>query len=309
MTRIDPDALTIYGLKEDPARWEALIEDENRRAAEGDAQAALVVASMYWETDRDAAFQRFLHSRDCSYLLDLLDRMGVAKDQPICEVGGGNGLVAWALSQSGYTDVTLVEPNALRITGTGALRERKDGQAVRIINDLDAFYAEHTRYQCLLTRNCAHHFPGLSPTAAALRQKLHPGGQWIMVREQFAETPEELYKTLHYHPYCQRYEVFEFPYSLRYYVDQVTITGFSLRALVPLGYANNCLALYAEDGPGSPWNQRSTRLLQAVLHHAPGLTLAALHAERLRNALPGAPWRAFTRPQAMIFARQELEIT
>lgn len=311
MTSVNPDTLTIYGLKEDPAHWEALIEDENRRAAEGDHQAALVVASMYWETDRDAAFARFLRSNDFRHLLDLMARLGIAKDAPLCEVGGGNGLVAWALAQSGYTNVTLVEPNALRITGTGALRERADGQAVRIVNDLDAFYADSAQYACLITRNCAHHFPGLSPTAAALRQKLLPGGTWLMVREQFAETPQELYNTLHYHPYCQRYGVFEFPFSLRYYVEQVTITGFALRAAVPLGYANSCLALYAEDGEGSAWNQRVTRLLQTVLSRAPGLTIAALQVERVANALRQrlglSPWRAFTRPQALFFSRQELD--
>jgi hypothetical protein len=298
------DDLEMFGLVEDPDRWERLILDENRRAS-FDPTARAIIESMYWETDRERAFARFLESRDCAGIGKLLKLLGVRSDHAVCEIGGGNGCLAWALCQAGYRDMTLLEPNPHFITGTGYLQTRPDARRLKIGNDLPGWYGDPAKYDVILTRNCLHHFPNLAWSAACIRQKIVPGGRWVVIREPFAETASELYRFLHGHPYSQAYGVFEFALPAAHYVESIELAGFRLAAVVPGGYANNCLSQY-ENGPGGFWTRRWTAAVDFVLRRYPRGTAVAYRAEQFLRRTLSLPLRLFSRPQVMLFERIEL---
>ena len=130
--------IKFFGLKEDPDLWERLIEEENT-ASQTDAAAKSRVESMYWETDRAHAFQRYLESLDFRQINDLLHVFRISRKHPLCEIGGGSGQLAWSLAKSGFQQVELLEPNPRWITGTAWLETQLPGleSKLQVCNDLD----------------------------------------------------------------------------------------------------------------------------------------------------------------------------
>lgn len=301
--RISLDKLELFGLEEDPRMCESLIEKEQYRAQQ-DPLAQLLLETCYWEADREQAFRRYLESRDFSTTLELLRLFNIPTDQPLAEIGGGSGFLSWALAQNGFQSVCLLEPNSHHTTGTGYLRTRQDAAGVTIENSLSAWYASPNRFQSVITRNCVHHFKNIAWIAACIRQKIAPGGYWVMIREPFVDTSQDLYRFMHTHPYSQRYGVFEFAFPPSHFVDALELAGFQLRAIVPEGYSNNCLSLYSEE-VGTKRNAIFTRLVQWALRHIPRATTASYRVQSMINRLvPGR--RCFARPQVMLFQRKEV---
>jgi hypothetical protein len=298
------DDLDLFGLREDPEAWEALILNEIKRA-NNDPIAKQVLESTYWESDREIAFERFFRSRDFQTIHSLLQAWGVDTRSPMVEIGAGSGFLAWALHRSGFQNVSLLEPNSNWVTGTGYLRSRTDASNLQIENSLESWYESPTRYRHVLTRNCIHHFPNMTLVAACIRAKLEPQGNWFAIRESFADSPHEWYRFMQSHPFSQKYKVFEFACPSSQYVSSIELAGFKLKGVVPAGYENDCLSLYSE-AIGSKWNQRTSTLLSWILRRQPKMTVAAYRLEtslpqRLRNWL-----RWFTRPQVLWFQRVEL---
>ncbi|MFT3764841.1 MAG: methyltransferase domain-containing protein [Minicystis sp.] len=299
-----PDRLKIHSLVEDPDRWEAMIRAEIERGR-ADPGARALIEAIYCDEDCAAAFDRFLRSPELPRILGLLERLGVPKDARICEIGGGGGWLGWALHHAGYRHLEMLEPNGHFISGTGYLRTRPDAAGIRIWNDLGAFYADPGRFDFVLTHNCVHHFRGLGPIAASIRQKMEPGARWLMIREQYADSAEELYLRMAQHPYAQGYGLFEFWYPASRYVEEVELAGFDLVWVVPAGYANGVL-----DGTCTQEGGRLSRLraraFDLLLDHAPEASARLYGAELFANRYLGRRMRRFTRPQAMAFRRREL---
>src|SRR5262249_41991274 len=112
----DPgDVLEIFGLVEDPARWEATVRREID-AARSDPSARVMLESIYCDEDRGAAFERYRASRGFACIVRLLETLGLSRSARICEIGGGPGWLTWALRDAGF-DMELVEPNGEWITG------------------------------------------------------------------------------------------------------------------------------------------------------------------------------------------------
>lgn len=297
--------IKFFGLKEDPDLWERLIEEENT-ASQTDDTAKSRVESMYWETDRAHAFQRYLESLDFRQINDLLHVFRISRKHPLCEIGGGSGQLAWSLAKSGFQQVELLEPNPRWITGTAWLETQLPGLEgkLQVCNDLDRWYSEEKVYHTVVTRNCVHHFPNIPMTAAAIRQKIKKGGAWVMIREWYADTPSEMRSQLTNHPYCQKYGIYEFPFPARHYTDSVEYAGFKLRAIVPSGWGNNALSTYTET-PGTPWNQRMSKLWRSLFRRLPRLTVMLYRLENWSNRVLGTKFKRFSRPQMMVFQRVE----
>ena len=297
--------IEIFNLKEDPDRWEELIAKEIEAGAT-DAAAKTVVESMYWETDRELAFRRFHESLDFRQILDVMGLFGIPRKQPLCEIGGGSGQLSWALAQSGFENVELLEPNGRWVTGTGYLEtvlDRCEGR-LRICNDLSEWYSREDKFRTIVTRNCVHHFPNIAMTAASIRQKLKKGGRWVMIREWFAETPAELYGNLKGHPYCQKYQVYEFPFPPRHYVECLEFAGFKLVGVVPEGYGNNALSSYATE-EGSGFRRWRTKIQRSLLKRAPWIGVMLYRLQTFLARSLGLRVGSYRRPQVMIFERIE----
>ncbi len=300
---IEADALELFGLQESPEISEQMIVNEQRRAGY-DSLTARLLESVYWEADRDVAFDRYRQSLDFAKTLSLLDTFKIPKDKPLVEIGGGSGFLSWGLSQSGFKEVSLLEPNPHYTTGTGYLRSRQDTGAITVENSLSKWYASSKKYQTVVTRNCVHHFPNLALVAASIRQKVEPHGYWVMIREPYVQDSSDLYRFMHTHPFSQRYQIYEFAFPPTHYVQALELAGFKLQAVVPAGYANNALSMYSE-AAASPRIERFTRAVDWLLARMPSTTVALYRAEssmrRLRRWL-----QCFSQPQVMLFQRQEL---
>jgi len=305
MAKRNSSNLEIYGLREDPDRWEALIQEEIA-ASQTSAEARQIVDSMYWEADRSAAFQRFRDSLDFQGINDLLSIVGARPEWPICEIGGGSGQLSWSLAESGFENVELLEPNSRWITGTGYLETVLDAAQgrLRICNSLDSWYSSPQQFRMVITRNCVHHFPNIAMTAACIRQKLSKGGIWVMIREWYAENTRELYQRLAKHPYCQKYQVYEFPYPPWHYSDCIEYAGFSLQRVVPEGYLNNALSTYISD-PGSSWRQFRSSYQRRIFKKYPKLGVALYRLQT--NTSRSLRYRvgSYRCPQVMVFRKEK----
>lgn len=294
---MDTGQWKILTLEENPERHEQVIA-----AQQDDSSPAIqkLLHSIYLEKDRAGAFARFAGGLEFRTIRKILDTFGVKRDARLLEIGGGAGFLAWALHSAGYADVSLLEPNGQFTTGTGYLRSRDDAKGLRIHNDLKAWHAGADTYDAIVTKNCIHHFPNIAQAAASIRQKLKPGARWFAFREQFADTPQELYGLFANHPYCQPYGLYEWSYPASHYVEAIEIAGFSLRAVVPAGYANNTLGTYQEN-PGPPEIAQLTARIDDLLAKSPQGTVQAFWDEALRNRFQQGTAKFFTRPQLMVF--------
>lgn len=298
--------LRLFELQEDPDLWEAAMEAEQQRA-KTDPAARQLLEAIYYDADREAAFQRFFDGLELRTILALLPLLGVQKHHTICELGGGPGWLGWALRLHGYEHLEMLEPNNRHTTGTGYLRSRPDAQDIKIWNELSTWYTSPEKVDVVLTHNCVHHFRHLSYVAACVRKKIRPGGRWVMIREPYVESSSELYSLLRTHPYSQRYGLFEYAMPAHHYVEAVELAGFKLSAVVPADYANNTLSMYVED-PGGRRTKLLTSLINGALTLAPKLTAAAFKAERWRHLIaPGRTGR-FYRPQVMMFERVDVAL-
>jgi SAM-dependent methyltransferase len=294
---MDTSQWKILTLEENPERHEQVIA-----AQQNDPAPAVqrLLESIYLEKDRARAFARFGGGLEFKTIRKILDLFAVRRDAAILEIGGGAGFLAWAMHRAGYENVALLEPNGQFTTGTGYLRSRDDAAGVRIHNDLKTWHAGAETYDVIVTKNCIHHFLNIAQAAASIRQKLKPGARWFAFREQFADTPQELYGLFATHPYCQPYGLYEWSYPASHYVEAIEIAGFTLRAIVPTGYANNTLGAYQED-PGPPEIEHLTQQIDDLLVKNPQGTVQAFWEEASRNRLQQGTARFFTRPQLMVF--------
>lgn len=296
--------LKLNSLRESPERVESAIF-EYQRQARRDPSVQTFLESIYWEADRDRAFNRFLAGLEFRTIKKLLGTFGVNENSSVCEVGAGSGFLSWALYKSGYTKIEVSEPNGFFTTGTGYLRSRADSENIRVWNDLDAWYTQAPVYQNIITKNCIHHFQNIPFIAAQMRRKIAPNGLWIAIREFYADTASELYASLASHPMSQKFDIFEWAYPSWHYVDNIEIAGFRLVAAVPAGYANNAMGDYVES-EGPPDNQKLTQDIDQILRETPLATVQGFWNEMLKNKFENAGQRFFTRPQMMVFQRIEI---
>jgi hypothetical protein len=295
------DSLELRQLQESPELTERIVVDD-QKVAVSDPKVRDLLASIYLQADRNGEFQRFRKSREFQTILKLLSIFKVTPDLRICEIGGGSGFLTWALKDAGFRNLSLFEPSNQYHTGTGYLRSREDAQQVRIYNGVEEWWNSGELYDVIISKNCIHHFPNIAHVAAMTRQRMAPGGRWIAIREWFAETPEELHLQLKNHPYCQRFNVYEWPFPAQHYVDAIEIVGFQLKAIVPSHYENNCMGTYSEN-PCSADVQKFTDFVDSTLKTSPSTTVEAFWSEVKQNKFEGGADRLFTAPQAMIFEK------
>ncbi|WP_158222575.1 class I SAM-dependent methyltransferase [Rhodopirellula sp. MGV] len=298
------DDLVLYSLREDPQISEQMIVGENERA-KTDELSDRILKSVYWEADREAAFARYFESSDFKNTLKLINTFDINPSAPLVEIGGGSGFLSWALTRSGFQDVSLLEPNPNFITGTGYLQTRADSKSITIENSLDRFYESSRSYETVVTRNCIHHFPNITFVAACIRQKLKDGGKWVVIREPYVETAIELYQFLQGHPYSQGYGIYEFGFPASHFINCIEMAGFELSAVVPATYANDALAMYSEE-QGSTRNRLFTKTADMLLKRLPSATCTAYRIEQLLRAISGSKRSLFTKPQVMLFEKTDL---
>jgi 2-polyprenyl-3-methyl-5-hydroxy-6-metoxy-1,4-benzoquinol methylase len=295
------DNIKIIELAEDSEKFEKIIID-CQNAAKLDLTLHQLLLSIYLESDRDLAFNRFLGTSELKTILKIFKIFKLESHIKLCEIGGGPGFLAWALSKSGYCQTDLVEPNSLYNTGTGYLSSREDSNFINIYNELEEWLSDVKKYDVVVTKNCIHHFQNISLMASLIRKKMKPGAFWFSFREWFADTAEELYALLAQHPFCQKFDLYEWPYPSHHYVDAIEIAGFKLEAVIPLGYANNCLSTYSEE-ISPPQNEIFTNEIDIKLTQNPVETVNSFWSEIKVNKFYNGNLRFYSRPQMLLFRK------
>lgn len=284
MLTVNEADLKILSLKEDPDKFEDIIVQQ-QNLCDHDAQLKILLESIFLEKNRDLAFDRFIKTNEFKTILKLLSYWNISAKHRLAEIGGGPGFLSWALYQSGYPHIELIEPNPHYNTGTGYIRSRQDSQQIVLHNQLNQWHSHADPYDVIITKNCIHHFQNIAQSAAIIRQKMRPEGLWFAFREWFADTPEELYSQLKNHPYCQPFNIYEWPYPASHYAEAIEIAGFKLLAVIPYDYANNCLGTWSEEIP-SEQNQKFTHAIDELLQTNPAQTVEYFWNEVYQQKCP-----------------------
>jgi SAM-dependent methyltransferase len=189
----------------------------------------------YWTSpDPREAFDSFLTSGIPDAIINLATSFGIKRSDAVCDLGCGEGHLAWALSRHGFENVSAMDPYADR---SGYLK--RTAPNIDLISSIQAWKAIGARFNALVSNGVIHHWHHIPLVAKDARKTLKPGGYWFAIQEAYANRPRDLVHEMQNHLTALRFDVYEWFYPASAYVDLVESVGFSLVAVVPFGYRNN----------------------------------------------------------------------
>jgi hypothetical protein len=261
----------------------------------------------YLDENREASFERFCNSMEFKVMFEEITRHTKYDwNAKICEVGAGSGFLAVALAKSGFSNVSILEPNENWITGTGFIADYARKHGVTIWNNLDSWYQSDDKYDLIITKACVHHFDNVCKVAAEIRCKIDDNGEWLMFDESFANSTQELYQALTCHPHVYKYAQYEWPYSAILYVGLLDLAGYKLDEVIPFRYKGNYIARNVSDKARF---SKLVTIVTRILVHLKS-TVIFLKIESLIDRYFGmtAKLRLFTRPQLLVFRLKKVNL-
>jgi SAM-dependent methyltransferase len=297
----DPvDQLHVSGSFENPARWEDTVRQAHV-AAKSDKALAGLLDSIYLQEDRAQAFAAYSGSEEAAAIAGFIARFGISPTSAICDVGCGPGHLGYALHQRGFGDVTCMDPNGERFTGTGYLRARL-GTEIAVVNDLAAWRQTAARFDAVVSKATIHHWNHIPLVAIDVRRTMKPGAFWFAFGEYFANSPRELEQAITRHPTASRYGSYEWAYPPAAYVDLIQSVGLNLVAVVPYFYRRNALVGSMRPVPPDIDLDLLDSTVDAELV-AQGGTVDRFWDEVDRFRRQDHGHRIFTEPQVLVFQR------
>lgn len=216
----------IQDLHESPDAKKTAILEENRLSL-SDPGLHEFLRAHHMQTDRHSALKEFLESVSTQRVIAVIERFCKGnKKLAICEIGAGDGFLAFALNKAGFTNVDIVEPSSDSITGTGFLSEVDPEKHITIYNDLESWYGSSKRYDILITNACIHHFQNPLFVILQVRLKSHLNTIWIAFNEFIAVDYADTMTQLLNHRHATLYGLYEFPYSPHFYRQMFCYAGF-----------------------------------------------------------------------------------
>lgn len=197
---------------EDAVRW--------FRAQPGNESA---VRDNYFDLPVMDAARRYAASEEFAEVKRLL---GVGNGRTILDVGAGNGIASYALAEAGWK-VTSLEPDPSDEIGAGAIRaiQKASGLPIEIEEKIVVPLPFSDRsFHAIFARQVLHHIPDLFVAMRDFARLLHPGGQFLALREHVADTPAELEEFLSNHPLHALYGQ-EHAWPLETYLDAARASG------------------------------------------------------------------------------------
>jgi SAM-dependent methyltransferase len=161
------------------------------------AQKELVLACFYDDPVEQAA-ARYQQTAEWAALEKLLPQ-GAGR---VLDLGSGRGIVAHALSKSGWT-VTAAEPDPSPIVGGEAIRRlsRATGTPIEVIECYgEAIACESESFELVHCRAVLHHAQDLNRLCGEVARVLRPGGKFIATREPVLTREADRDRFLHDHP-------------------------------------------------------------------------------------------------------------
>ncbi len=271
---IEPERLAATGSYEASVQW-----------LRAQPEHARLVRDAYLDDDNLGAAQRFAASDEFVATLELLSLRDESPAR-VLDVGGGNGIAAWALAHRGH-DVTAVDPDPSDDVGLGAVArlcrvaaESLPGRIRPIRAPVERLPFRDGAFDRIYVRQALHHFSDLRGGIAECARVLRPGGVLVAAREHVVTDAAELGVFLAAHP-LQPVHGGEHAYPVREYVAALRAAGLRVRT-----------SLGPFDSPVNT-HPRSPTQIHELVH---GLVARRLGGA-LASLLMSVPWcrRAFRR--------------
>lgn len=208
-------------------------------SARADPEMRDVVLDSFLQEDLAEALDSFMASEHWARIQRHLRRLDVPAGARVLDFGGGRGLVAAALSRSGYR-ATLCEPNPSDVCGSGAalrLSEMLDGGFTVEASSLDEL-APGDGFDAVVCRAVLHHVKPLTGVLRQLLDVLQPGAPLIASDEPTIREPRELEILRREHPFV-RYGVDEWATTSSEYAAALREAGFeNIRVSFPVSFSD-----------------------------------------------------------------------
>ncbi len=209
---------------EAPYTWEQAV-----RWMRAQPEMARVVHESYLNENVVAEAERYATSDEFNEVLRILRRYIKKQDEPLMDLGCGNGIAAYALAAHGFK-VLALDPDLSDSVGLGATAElaRRDVVAGRIwpvAGTSERLPVRSRSVSGIYARQVLHHFESLAGGLAECWRVLVPGGILVACREHVADDQEQLEAFLAAHPLHWLYGR-ENAYPLYAYLDAACKAGF-----------------------------------------------------------------------------------
>ena len=206
-----------------------------------------LVEICYYDDPIEAAAERFLRSEEWPAILSLLR---IKPGDRVLEIGGGRGIISWALAKTGCA-VTVLEPDPSPLVGSGAIRSLCQATSVplTIVEDWgESLPFADMQFDKVICRAVLHHARDLPDMCREIYRVLRPGGCFLAIKDHVADDAQELEQFLSNHPLHHLYGG-EHAFSFADYVGALRGAGFKkLSHYGPFDHAISWSPQYSRDG-------------------------------------------------------------
>jgi len=158
-----------------------------------------LVEICYYDDPIEAAAERFLRSEEWPAILSLLR---IEPGDQVLEIGGGRGIISWALAKAGC-EVTVLEPDPSPLVGSGAIRSLCQATSVplTIVEDWgERLPFAEMQFDKVICRAVLHHARDLPDMCREIHRVLCPGGRFLAIKDHVVDDTTQLEQFLLNHP-------------------------------------------------------------------------------------------------------------
>lgn len=184
-----------------------------------------LVEICYYDDPIEAAAERFLRSEEWPAILSLLR---IEPGDQVLEIGGGRGIISWALAKAGC-EVTVLEPDPSPLVGSGAIRSLCQATSVplTIVEDWgERLPFAEMQFDKVICRAVLHHARDLPDMCREIHRVLCPGGRFLAIKDHVVDDTTQLEQFLLNHPLHHLYGG-EHAFSFSGYVTALRGAGFN----------------------------------------------------------------------------------
>lgn len=242
-----------------------------------------VILDNFLEEDVRSAAKRYKSSEEFRQVRALLGPPEKG-NQLLLDCGGGRGLTASALSETGF-QVTLCDSNIGSASGLSSARTLQTDRPFDMAQtDWEALPFPADSFDIVFCRAALHHSENIAKTLAELARVLRPGGKLLTLNDHSIARGADLPAFLASHPFTS-FGVAENAHTLADYRRAFNKAGLKIQQVTDLVSAEQLLASYT-----SPETFR--RQCMAALLLIPPLRGAWIRLTRFKNirwCYPGKP--------------------
>lgn len=186
----------------------------------------------YYESDVSNAYQRFFSSEEWRAVRNLLKRYKPPSDYAL-DLGAGNGIGSFALSNSGFS-VTSLEPDLSELVGSGATNNYKkthDLPTLTVSGIGESLPFKDQSFGLVYCRQVLHHASDLIGMLSEVKRVLLPKGIFLATREHIVDDDKSLKVFLDNHS-LHKYTQAERAFKLDEYLSALSTSGLRLEKLL-----------------------------------------------------------------------------